>query len=119
MLMQLHACILFEHRVPGWFLLLIRPQVGDDLPREDFNRGRFSYPVLTKDPDAASFFWDRESIQSESVFPELMDKVFLEFLSKSDDLDSLERAFIDADTAADTEILRDDRFAVLSHYDGF
>jgi len=91
-----------EHAFPPWRRLVVA-EVRDALACERVHRGRFSDPVRSENTGDAPGLRRREPVQRERVLAVSVNGVVLEFGGEVDDLDRVERALFDADTARLTE----------------
>ena len=75
--------------------------------------------VGSQDTGHESLLGDRQSVQAEGVLAVLVDHLLLQFVGESYDLDGIELALVDADTATLAEGLGDDGLSPLTERDAF
>lgn len=82
-------------------------QVGLELPAEHLKRSRLSDPVGPDQPQHLPGARHGQPVQLERVGPVAVRALALERLGQVDDHDGVEGALLDADAAADAELLGD------------
>mmetsp|Transcript_20895 Transcript_20895/g.53905 ORF Transcript_20895/g.53905 Transcript_20895/m.53905 type:complete len:308 (+) Transcript_20895:927-1850(+) len=106
--LQLRAAKVLQDLLPVGRTLELA-EVGLLLPREDLERGRLANAVGPDQSEHLARPRHRQPVQLERVGPISVRGRRLEVLWKVDDIDRLKGALLDADAAADAQLLRDPR----------
>ena len=81
--------------------------------------GGLTDSVRSEDTGDESLLGDGEPVQAEGVLTVLVDHLLLELIGESYDLDGIELALVDTDTASLAQCLRDDGFTPFTERDTF
>ena len=94
-----------QHLLPGGRGVEF-PEVGHDLPGEQFERGGLADAVRTENAGDLAGLRRGQPVETECVLPVLVDHILLQFVRQTDDLYCREWALVNADTAASAELFR-------------
>ena len=113
--LQLRAGEILDHVFP---LRVLAAEVGHHLPGEYLDRRGLADAVLAQEAADPAVGRLRQPVEREAVLAVAVGELVFEPVRQADDHDRLVGALLDADAAADAELLGNDRLAVLPHDDG-
>ncbi len=96
--LEFGPAVRFQYLVPSR-RFLVPAEVGLEFACEDANGGRLPDPVRTEDTSDLALLWSGKPVQREGVLAVAVDGLVLELLREINDLNSIEGALLDADSA--------------------